>query len=107
MDDSPSSLFSSTLAEPPDLGGAVSLGTRLSIGARRLVTLVVLLIGGVSLAFIVWLLLQRADAELRSHGEEVRLKLSAALDTATLGLADLSQRSLVRNALVDPTGRDA
>lgn len=107
MDDAPISLFSSTLAEPPDLSGTVSLGTRLSIGARRLVTLVVLLIGGVSLAFIVWLLLQRADAELRSHGEEVRLKLSAALDTATLGLADLSQRSLVRNALVDPTGRDA
>ena len=106
MEDTPSSFFSSTLAEPPDLGSTVSLGTRLSIGARRLVTLVVLLIGGVSLGFIAWLLLQRADAELHARGEEVHLKVSATLDTATLGLADLSQRSLLRNALVDPTGRD-
>jgi PAS domain S-box-containing protein len=91
----------------PSSADALSLTTRLAAGARRLVTVVVLMVGGVSLATIGWLLLQRADAELHGAGEALKLVLAARLDHATQGLADLSQRTLVRNALVDPAGRDA
>ncbi|PXW94154.1 PAS domain S-box-containing protein [Sphaerotilus hippei] len=90
----------------PNAAAPVSLATRLASGARYLVTCVVLLVGGLSLAMIGWLLLQRADARLNSAGGEIHLLMETRLDNAAAGLAELSRRTLVRNALVDPAGRD-
>ncbi|MEK8045366.1 PAS domain S-box protein [Ideonella margarita] len=84
-----------------------SLAHRLAAGAQRLVTTGALLIGSLSLVMIVWLLLQRSDAQLSRVSSELQAQMSSELSGQLNGLHELSGRTLVRNALVDPTGRTA
>lgn len=84
-----------------------SLATLLARGVQRVVTLGVVLLAGVSLVMIIWLLLERAETRLHHAGGQLRLQIAARLDGVTVGLAELSERTLVRNALVDPSGRGA
>ncbi|NDY92525.1 PAS domain-containing protein [Ideonella livida] len=87
--------------------GPASLAARLSQGGRRMVRLGMALVGSLSLVVIVWLLLQRADAELVQAGQDMGQALQRQLGQSRAGLAELARRSLVRNALVDPAGRAA
>jgi PAS domain S-box-containing protein len=97
-----------TLPAMPTSGAtSLSLATLLARGLQRIVTLGVLLVAAVSLVMITWLLLDRAETRLDHAGGQLRLQIAARLDGTTVGLAELSQRTLVRNALVDPSGRGA
>jgi len=93
--------------QPPPVVPGAGLARLMADGAQRLATWGLLLVGSLSLLLIIWLLWQRAQADLRSVGVASRIHLIARLDGTTTALADLAQRSLVRNALVDAEGRAA
>jgi PAS domain S-box-containing protein len=87
---------------PPD-----SLVTRLVRGALRELTVAVGVLAGLSLVVVTWLALARTDAQLERLDGEVRTALAGRVDRSLGGLLELTQRTLVRNALVDSEGRDA
>lgn len=89
-------------SNPPACG----LAGQLADAAHQITRLALWVVGGLSLLGICWLLVARAQAELRSVGEVLQLQLGREVGSLSRSLADLSERTLVRNALVDPAGRD-
>ncbi|MCK6425169.1 MAG: PAS domain S-box protein [Burkholderiaceae bacterium] len=91
----------------PNAAPSDSLATRVTRRAQRLLSAGVLLIGALSLAVIVPLLLQRSDHALQRSGGEMRLQLSARLDAVHEGLADLAGRRVLHHALHLHSPRDS
>ena len=83
------------------------LARQLARATNRITGLVLMLFGGVSLLLISWLLLTRAEADLRTTGAVLQQQINRDITHSTQALAQLADRTLVRNALVDPTGNQA
>lgn len=86
---------------------ADGLAGQLARATNRITGLVLMLFGGASLLLISWLLLARAEADLRTTGAVLQQQINRDIAHSTQTLAQLAERTLVRNALVDPTGSQA
>lgn len=83
------------------------LAWQLARATNRITGWVLILFGGASLLLISWLLLTRAEADVRTTGAVLQQQINRDIAHATQTLTQLADRTLVRNALVDPTGNQA
>lgn len=84
-----------------------SLGALLARHATRLTTLVMVLLGGLSMAVVVALLHQREQTRLQHQGDEIAARLKADFDALTSDLERMAQSNAARKALADTGWRDS
>jgi len=86
---------------------ARSFSHRVTAYSMLIATLAVTVIGLLSFVTIGHLMSERVEAELISHGAVPQSRLQYRIDSLTATAATLAQRSIVRNALADSSGRRA